>query len=71
MEWFRESDSLSYEWWEQRLAQEALRRTRGDIAAAAELMGISRASLYRKLKNGSIQWDSESLDLSLHSENAT
>ncbi len=55
MEWFHESDSLSFEYWEQLLAQEALRRTQGDIPAAAELMGISRASLYRKLKEGLIK----------------
>jgi transcriptional regulator with PAS, ATPase and Fis domain len=43
MGWFAESDSLRFELWEQRLAQEALRRTQGDVPAAAELMGISRA----------------------------
>lgn len=55
MEWFNETDSLSFELWEQRLAQEALRRTQGDIPAAAELMGISRASWYQKIRNGSIK----------------
>ncbi len=43
-------DTLSVEVWEQRLIQEALRRAQGNIPAAAELMGISRATLYRKLE---------------------
>jgi transcriptional regulator with GAF, ATPase, and Fis domain len=42
-------DTLSVDVWEQRLIQEAMRRTQGNIPAAAELMGISRATLYRKL----------------------
>jgi len=59
MEWFNETDSLSFELWEQRLAQEALRRTQGDIPAAAELMGISRASLHQKMRNGWIKSENE------------
>ncbi len=55
MEWFQDSDSLSFDLWEQKLAEEAVRRTQGDIKTAAVLMGISPASLYRKLKNGSIK----------------
>lgn len=47
-----EFDTLNVETWEQRLIQEALRRTQGNIPAAAELMGISRATLYRKLEKG-------------------
>jgi Nif-specific regulatory protein len=47
-------DTLSVEVWEQRLIQEALRRTQGSIPAAAELMGMSRATLYRKLEKSQI-----------------
>jgi len=45
-------DTLSVDVWEHRLIQEALRRTQGNIPAAAELMGISRATLYRKMEKG-------------------
>jgi DNA-binding NtrC family response regulator len=50
-------DTLSVEVWEQRLIQEALRRTQGNIPAAAELMGMSRATLYRKLEKSQIPLD--------------
>ncbi len=71
MEWFQDSDSLSFDLWEQKLAEEAVRRTQGDIKAAAVLMGISPASLYRKLKNGSIKLvDLPAEEISI-SENAT
>ncbi|MFN9606438.1 MAG: helix-turn-helix domain-containing protein, partial [Planctomycetota bacterium] len=42
------------EQWEQRLIREALRRTRGNIPEASELLGISRATLYRKLETYAI-----------------
>lgn len=45
-------DTLKVEVWEQRLINEAMRRTNGNIPAAAELMGIARATLYRKLEKG-------------------
>ncbi len=45
-------DTLNVSIWEQRLIQEALRRTRGNIPAAAELLGMARATLYRKLDKG-------------------
>jgi len=47
-------DSLNIEQWEQRLIREALRRTRGSIPDASELLGISRATMYRKLDAFSI-----------------
>jgi len=43
-------DTLNIEQWEQRLIREAMRRTRGGIPEAAELLGISRATMYRKLE---------------------
>lgn len=43
-------DSLRIDDWEQRLIREALKRTNGNIPEAAELLGISRATLYRKLE---------------------
>lgn len=50
-------DTLSVEVWEQRLIQEAMRRTQGNVPAAAELMGISRATMYRKLEKGPVPPD--------------
>jgi Nif-specific regulatory protein len=47
-------DTLNIEQWEQRLIQEALRRTRGNIPDSSELLGISRATLYRKLESYAI-----------------
>ena len=47
-------DTLNIEQWEQRLIREALKRTRGAIPEATELLGISRATLYRKLETYSI-----------------
>jgi two-component system response regulator HydG len=48
-------DTLNIEHWEQRLIREALRRTRGNIPESSELLGISRATLYRKLDGYSIK----------------
>jgi Nif-specific regulatory protein len=45
-------DTLNVTVWEQRLIQEALVRTQGNIPAAAELLGMARATLYRKLEKG-------------------
>lgn len=50
-------DTLNVEQWEQRLIREALKRTRSSIPEAAELLGISRATLYRKLETYSINKD--------------
>jgi DNA-binding NtrC family response regulator len=47
-----EFDTLNVSIWEQRLIKEALHRTHGNIPAAAELLGIARATLYRKLEKG-------------------
>jgi two-component system response regulator HydG len=48
-------DTLNIEQWEQRLIREALRRTRGNIPESSELLGISRATMYRKLETYSIR----------------
>ena len=42
-------DTLRIEDWERRLIPEALKRADGKIPDAAELLGVSRATLYRKL----------------------
>jgi len=43
-------DSLDLESWERRLISEALRRTAGNVPEAAKLLGIGRATLYRKVE---------------------
>ncbi len=50
-------DTLNIEQWEQRLIQEALRRTKANIPEAADLLGISRATLYRKLETYGLNKD--------------
>ncbi|WP_164102987.1 sigma 54-interacting transcriptional regulator [Candidatus Laterigemmans baculatus] len=42
-------DSLRLDHWEQRLIREALERTGGSIPEAAKLLGVSRATAYRKI----------------------
>ena len=42
-------ESLRIDHWEKKLIQEALNRTRGNVPEAAKLLGIGRATLYRKL----------------------
>ena len=43
------ADSLRIDHWEQKLIREALKRTKGKVPEAAVLLGIGRATLYRKL----------------------
>lgn len=43
--------TLNIEWWEQKLIRMALERTSGSIPEASKLLGIGRATLYRKLEN--------------------
>jgi transcriptional regulator with GAF, ATPase, and Fis domain len=45
-----ELETLELEVWERRLIGEALRRTDGNIPEAARLLGIGRATLYRKVE---------------------
>ncbi len=44
-----ELETLNIEFWEQRLIRQALGRTANNVPQAAEMLGISRATLYRKL----------------------
>jgi DNA-binding protein Fis len=44
-----ERDSVKLDYWEKKLIAEALRRTQGDVPAAARMLGIGRATLYRKI----------------------
>ncbi len=45
-----EATSLRIEEWERALALEAFRRSNGNVPAAAALLGVSRATLYRRLE---------------------
>ncbi len=45
-----ELESLNLEYWERRLIGEALHRTDGNVPDAARLLGIARATLYRKIE---------------------
>jgi Nif-specific regulatory protein len=45
-------DTLNVSVWQERLIKEALHRTKGDIPAAAELLGMARSTLYRRLEKG-------------------
>lgn len=48
-------ESLRLDVWEERLIREALQRTDNNIVEATKLLGVSRATLYRKLEQYSIQ----------------
>ena len=52
-------DSLRIDDWEVKLIREALRRTDGKVLEAAKLLGIGRATLYRKLDEYGIRRDSD------------
>ncbi len=45
-----ELESLKIEYWERRLIGDALSRTEGNVPEAARLLGIGRATLYRKIE---------------------
>jgi two-component system response regulator HydG len=45
-----ELDSLQIEHWERKLIVEALKRTGDSVPEAAKLLGIGRATLYRKIE---------------------
>jgi Nif-specific regulatory protein len=44
-----EMESLNLQYWEKRLIKDALLRTAGNVPEAANLLGIGRATLYRKI----------------------
>lgn len=46
-------DTLRIDVWEKKLIDEAMKRTDGDVSTAAKLLGIGRATLYRKLEKES------------------
>lgn len=48
-------DDLRIEVWEERLIREALQRTADNVPEAAKLLGLSRATLYRKLEQYGIE----------------
>jgi transcriptional regulator with GAF, ATPase, and Fis domain/pSer/pThr/pTyr-binding forkhead associated (FHA) protein len=48
-------DCLKLDFWEERLIREALQRTENNINEATQLLGVSRATLYRKLEQYSIK----------------
>jgi len=48
-------DTLQIDLWEKKLIAEALRRTSDNVPEAAKLLGIGRATLYRKIEQYKIQ----------------
>ncbi len=50
-----ELESLRMDYWERRLIQEALKRTSGNVPEAAKLLGLGRATLYRKIEEYGIE----------------
>jgi transcriptional regulator with PAS, ATPase and Fis domain len=48
-------DTLRIDQWERKLIIEALRRTRGNVPDAAKLLGLGRATLYRKIEQHKIE----------------
>ena len=49
-----ELETLALDYWERRLIGEALKRTSGSVPEAAKLLGIGRATLYRKIEEYAI-----------------
>ncbi|MEQ8789904.1 MAG: sigma 54-interacting transcriptional regulator [Pirellulaceae bacterium] len=48
-------ESLRMDFWERKLIQEALQRTSGSVPEAAKLLGLGRATLYRKIEEYGIE----------------
>jgi two-component system response regulator HydG len=48
-------ETLRIDEWEQRLIRKALQQTGGSIPQAAKLLGISRATAYRKITDHDIE----------------
>ena len=50
-----ELDSLRIDFWERKLVNEALKRAAGSVPEAAKLLGIGRATMYRKIDEYGIE----------------
>ena len=50
-----ELETLRIDFWERKLIQQALQRTRNSVPEGAKLLGISRATLYRKIEEYGIR----------------
>jgi Nif-specific regulatory protein len=50
-----ELESLRIDFWERKLVKEALSRTGGNVPDAAKLLGIGRATLYRKIEEYGVE----------------
>ena len=48
-------ESLRIDFWERKLIQEAIKRTEGNVPEAARLLGLGRATLYRKIEEYGIE----------------
>jgi two-component system response regulator HydG len=48
-------ESLRMDFWERKLIQEALKRVGGNVPEAAKLLGLGRATLYRKIEEHNIE----------------
>ena len=48
-------ETLRIDVWEERLIRKALEKTDGSVPGAAKLLGISRATAYRKIQDYEIQ----------------
>ena len=48
-------ESLRIDFWERKLIQEALERTEGNVPESAKLLGLGRATLYRKIEEYGIE----------------
>ena len=48
-------ESLRLDFWERKLIVEALKRTGSNIPEAAKLLGLGRATLYRKIEEFGIE----------------
>jgi len=46
-----ELDTLRLDHWEKKLIAEALKRTAGNVEQAAKLLGLGRATLYRRIQD--------------------
>ncbi len=50
-----EFESLQIEYWERKLIREALKRSGNNVPEAAKMLGLGRATLYRKMEEYGIE----------------